>query len=514
MRPCVKKEASSDSGDRKSGQVYAVETETSRCRDRTGNLTREPIAERAYMLRCAKKQENYAGRMGLPQFRLFAMTINRLASLAFPLIALSFSAPVLAAPPTAVERAMIATVDAEQDRHLALLERLVNQNSGTRNVDGVRAVRDMVVPELTALGFTVLWLPQDAVGRAGHLLAVHQGKPGKKRLLLIGHLDTVFELDHPFQKFERLSPDAARGPGVSDDKGGVVTIIAALRAMNKAGTLKNANIEVVLTGDEEEAGLPLEAARADLVAAGKRADAALDFEGLVQIDGKDMGSIARRSAGNWKVTVKARSGHSSGVFSDGVGEGAIYPLAKILTAFRTELPEPNLTFNVGMIAGGASAALAPSGANASASGKTNIIPAEAVAMGDLRALTPESIARTEAKMRAIVARPFNGGTASLTFDNKYPPMAPTAGNAALLASLNGVNETMGLSAMAALDPLKRGAGDVSFVAADVDSLAGLGPASDGDHTAAETVNIPSIWRQAKRAALLMTRLSLEPVKKR
>ena len=435
-------------------------------------------------------------------------------ALLLPLAALLLPLPAQAAPPSAAERTMIATVDAEQDRHLALLEKLVNQNSGTRNLAGVRAVHELLAPEFAALGFAVRWVPQDAAGRAGHLIATHAGKPGTKRLLLIGHLDTVFELDHPFQRYERISADKARGPGVADDKGGVVTMLAALRAMHRAGALKAANIEVVLTGDEEEAGLPLAVARADLVAAGKRADAALDFEGLVQDDGADMGSIARRSSGNWTVTVTARSGHSSGVFSERAGEGAIYPLAAILTAFRAELPEPNLTFNVGMVTGGASAAIAPSGANAEATGKTNIIPSVAIAMGDLRALTPESIARAEAKMREIVARPFNGGTAQLTFESKYPPMAPTAGNRALLDALNGVNATLGLPEMAALDPLKRGAGDISFVAADVDGLAGLGPASEGDHTAEETVDIPSIWRQAKRAALLMTRLSRQPAAKR
>lgn len=431
------------------------------------------------------------------------------------LIAATFlSTPAFAAPPSKAEQTMIATVDAEAARHLALLEKLVNQNSGTRNLKGVRAVHDMLVPEFAALGFTVRWVDQSAVGRAGHFIAEHKGKKGTKRLLLIGHLDTVFELDHPFQKFERISADKAKGPGAADDKGGIISMLAALRAMHKAGTLKDANIEIVLTGDEEEAGLPLSIARADLIAAGKRADAALDFEGLVQDGGRDMGSIARRSAGNWKVTVTARSAHSSGIFSAAAGEGAIYPLAAILTAFRQELPEPNLTFNVGMVAGGASAAIAPSGANADATGKSNIIPGQAVAMGDLRALSPESIARAEAKMRAIVARPFNGGTATLEFEDKYPPMAPTEGNRALLAKLNGVNVTLGLPEMPVLDPLKRGAGDVSFVAVDVDSLAGLGPASSGDHTADETVDIPSLWRQAKRAALLMTRLSREPAIKR
>ncbi len=427
-------------------------------------------------------------------------------TLLLPLVLLAV--PVDASP-TAADRTMIAAVDAEQARTLGLLERVVDQNSGTRNLAGVRAVYDTFRPEFEALGFTVRWVPQDAANRAGHLIATHKGKRGAKRLLLIGHLDTVFEPDSGFLKFERVDAAHARGPGVSDDKGGDVTMLAALRAMQQAGTLRNANIEAVLTGDEEEAGLPLSVSRADLIAAGRSADVALDFEGLARDGGKDMGSVARRSAGNWTLTVTARSGHSSGVFSNAAGDGAIYALAGILTAFRSELPEPNLTLNVGLAAGGATAALGADEARAEATGKTNIIPAAAVARGDLRALSQEQIARVVARMRAIAARTWPGAKATLVFEDKYPPMAPTAGNRALLAQLNAVNAALALPAMGELDPLKRGAGDISFVAADVDSLAGLGPASEGDHTPRETVDIPSIWTQAKRAALLMSRLAAE-----
>ena len=419
--------------------------------------------------------------------------------------------PARAAPPTPREQVMLTTIDAEQTRSLALLQRVVDQNSGSRNSAGVRAVYEMLRPEFAALGFTVRWVPMAQTGRAGHLIAVHRGAAGRKRLLLIGHLDTVFEADSPFQKYEVLDAAHIRGPGVSDDKGGDVVMIAALRAMSAAGTLARANIEVVLTGDEEDSGEPLALARADLVAAGKRAEAALDFEGLARQDGLDMGSVARRSATDWTLTVTARSAHSSGVFSAASGDGAIYALARIVAAFRTELAEPNLTYNVGLIAGGASASLADDQAHAQAAGKTNIIAGQAVARGDLRGLTPEQIARAKAKMAEIVARTYPGATATLKLDEGYPPMAPTPGNRALLARLNGVNETLGLAAMGELDPLKRGAGDISFVAADVDSLVGLGPASTGDHTAEETVDVPSIWRQAKRAALLMSRLAAEKV---
>jgi len=415
--------------------------------------------------------------------------------------------PPLAATPA--ERAMIATVDAERARTLTLLETMVNQNSGSRNSEGVRKVRDMVIPQFAALGFSARWIAMDQTGRAGHLVLTHKGRKGLKKLLLIGHLDTVFEPDSPFQRYV-LEGDKARGPGVGDDKGGIAVIVAALRAMQKAGTLQGANIEVFLTGDEEEAGHPVDVARADLVAAARAAHVALDFEGLSREDGKDMGSIARRSSQSWTLQVEARSGHSSGVWSERAGDGAIYAAARIVTAFRDELPEPYLTLNTGLIAGGAQAEVADDNAHVSAAGKTNIIAGKAVARGDLRTLSPEQNAAAMRKMHTIVARGYPGVTsATITFSEGYPPMAPTDGNRALLDRLNAVNATLGLPPMAPLDPMKRGAGDISFVAAEIDGLVGLGPYSTGDHSPAETLDVPSLWTQAKRAALLMSRLAAE-----
>lgn len=169
-----------------------------------------------------------------------------------------------------------------------------------------------------------------------------------------------------------------------------------------------------------------------------------------------------------------------------------------------------MTFNVGLIGGGQTAKLDEGRIRLEATGKTNIIAATAVARGDMRAISQDQIDRTRAKMRAIVAQSLPGAHAEISFDeDSYPPMPPTDGNRALLARLNKVNADMGLPEMGELDPVKRGAGDISFVAADVDGLVGLGPASDGSHTASETVDISSIFKQSKRAAILMSRLARE-----
>ena len=411
-----------------------------------------------------------------------------------------------AAALTPAETRMVRTVDAEQVRHLALLEKLVNQNSGTLNLAGVKTVGEMMRSELEPLGFKVEWLDMGAAKRAGHIVARKHGT-GKK-LLLIGHLDTVFELDSPFQKWTQRG-DRGEGPGAGDDKGGMVVMLAALRAMQAAGTLKQADITVFLTGDEEDSG-PVGISRKALIEEGKKADAALDFEGLVRDSGRDMGSVARRSSDEWTLTVKARGGHSSGIFSAGSGNGAIYETARIVDAFRRDVREPNLTFNVGLIGGGDGAMLDAGKVRIAATGKTNIIASTAIARGDLRALSPDQIARAKAKMQAIVAQSLGGASASIEFlPDGYPPMAPTAGNRALFGVLQAANRDLGLAPMGELDPVKRGAGDVSFVAADTDALAGLGPHSTGDHAPGEAVDIPSIWTQAKRAAVLMSRLAAQ-----
>ena len=424
------------------------------------------------------------------------------------LVALVAATPAVAQL-TPAEQRMAETVDARMEENVDLLERIVEVNSGTRNFDGVRDVADILRPEFEKLGFVVEWIDQSAADRAGHLFARHEGAPGTTRMLLIAHLDTVFEKDSPFQDFAR-DGDIATGPGVEDDKGGIVVILSALQAMKAAGTLDDANIVVALTGDEEDAGDPLSVSREHLVQAAEWADVALDFEGLSVLDGKDMGVVARRSSNSWTLTTSGKIGHSSGIFSANAGNGAIYELVRILNAFREELPEQDLTFNVGLIAGGTTAELSADTLSVTASGKTNVIPPIAIARGDLRTISPEQTERVVARMKAIVEDHLPGTDAAIAFEFRYPAMPPTSGNEALLRRLNGVNADLGLEEMPVFPPSMRGAGDINFVAHLVDGLAGLGPSGSGTHAPGERVDLTSFPRQAKRAAILMSRLAAEP----
>ncbi|QJU56481.1 M20/M25/M40 family metallo-hydrolase [Sphingomonas sp. AP4-R1] len=433
--------------------------------------------------------------------------------LAFPLFAaLLSSTPALAAlsPP---ERKMVASVDAHTEGDIALLGRMVDLNSGSRNFAGVKAMADLMRAELEPLGFTVSWTPMEQVtGRAGHLIAEHKGSGRGSHMLLIGHMDTVFEKDSPFQTMTRKG-DIVTGPGVDDMKGGLVVMIAALRAMKDAGTLKAADIHIILSGDEESVGQPQHKARAAMIEQAKWADTAFEFEGLANEGGEEIGSIARRGSISWRLSASAKSGHSSGVFSDGAGFGANYELVRIVDAFRRELREPNLTYNLGLILGGVDVTATPTDTIAgSARGKPNIIAAQAIATGDIRALSNEQAERIMSRMRAIVAQHLAGTSAEIVFSEGYPAMPPTPGSRALLGKLNGVNADLGLPKMAELDPMKRGAGDIAFAAPYTDGLVGTGIAGAGSHAEGETASLSSMGRQAKRNAILFSRLAVAPRK--
>jgi glutamate carboxypeptidase len=290
-------------------------------------------------------------------------------------------------------------------------------------------------------------------------------------------------------------------------KGGLVVMLAALQAMKTAGVLDNAEIRIVLSGDEEKHGSPVSVSRKDMVDAAKKSDVALEFEPGGMVNGKDVQSISRRSAASWRVETSGRSGHSSQVFSERMGDGAIYELARILDAFRKELKEPGLTYNVGLVLGGATATMNANGTGGEATGKSNVVPPVALALGDVRTLDNEQTTRVEAKMQAIVADHLPMTGATITFDEAYPAMAPTEAGRALINQLNEVNTTLGLPAMDEMDPMARGAGDIAFVAPYVPGLVGTGVMGEGAHAEGETVFLDSIPRQAKRMALLMYRLS-------
>lgn len=406
---------------------------------------------------------------------------------------------------SATERTLVRTVDAHNADALALLIELVNINSGTMNFVGVRQVADALRAQLDSLGFRTRWVDGAAFHRAGHLVAEHPG-PGPK-LLLIGHLDTVFEPDNPFQTFVRLDDSTARGPGVIDMKGGDVIIVYALRALKEAKALDRMNVTIVFDGDEEESGTPLELARAALIEAAKGATAALGFEDGSGDPGTAMTS--RRGAGSWSLRATGTPSHSGQIFSKEVGAGAVFEAARVLDQFYTQLGhERYLTFNPGVALGGTAVSLDSTGTVGNASGKDNVVAEHMAVTGDLRTISPEQFTNTEKVMKEIVAHPLPGTHSEISFETGYPPMAPTPGNTRLLELYDKASRDVGSGPVVAVDPAKAGAADISFVANLVPmSIDALGLSGHDDHTDRETADLRMLPVKTKRTAVFLLRLS-------
>ena len=402
------------------------------------------------------------------------------------------------------EQKIVAGVDAGMPATLQLLKESVNINSGTFNIEGVKKTGQLYARELEALGFTVIWIPMpDSVKRAGHLVAYRKGKKGKK-LLLIGHLDTVFEPDMPANPFTMLNDSTATGQGVNDMKGGDVLVIAALKALQQQTLLDNTSITVYFTGDEENAGEPRDVTRGDFMERSKQHDIALAFEGAT---GLNIVATARRGASEWKLEVEAKQAHSSGIFGK-AGYGSIYEAARIVNTFREKLStQPFLTFNPALFIGGSDVQYDSLAQKGSVASKTNIISPKTVVIGDLRFLTAAQKENARDTMRMIVSEHLAGTNAAISFRDGIPSMPPTPGNDSLVKTVNAISMALGYGEVAAGDPGQRGAGDISYIAGNLDCLDGLGASGKGSHAPGEIINLTEYPKLIRRTALVIYRLT-------
>jgi glutamate carboxypeptidase len=277
-------------------------------------------------------------------------------------------------------------------------------------------------------------------------------------------------------------------------------LLAALKALNDNGLLENTSLTTYFTGDEESAGKPTSISRKDFIERAKKCDIALAFETAI---GLNTVATARRGASGWKLNVKGIMGHSSTVFSQQAGYGAIYEAARILNEFREQMSqEKYLTFNPGLIVGGSEI-----NDNKEAIGKDNIISPRVTVTGDLRFLTETQKENARAKMREIVAKNLNKTKAEITFQDGIPAMEPTAENEKVLATLNQVSLDLGFGEVKAGDPGSRGAGDISYIAKYVACLDGLGASGKGAHAPGETMNMKEFPKLIQRTAILIYRLT-------
>ncbi|MEP1096084.1 MAG: M20/M25/M40 family metallo-hydrolase [Cyclobacteriaceae bacterium] len=429
------------------------------------------------------------------------MTLSKNIAASF----LIFQTFLLSAQLDRTEKKLSKWVDDNNADAVTLLKELVNINSGTMNFEGVRAVGDVLMEKFDALGMETEWVSGKGFNRAGHLVAKIEGGKGMK-ILMIGHLDTVFEPDSPNQEWRPVDENIVKGPGIADMKGGDVIILQALSALNANGLLKDMNIMVVMTGDEELSGSPLSKSKETLVEAAKWADISLGFENG---DGNPATvNVARRSSSGWTLTTTGNAAHSSQVFKPEVGAGAIYEAARILNQFYNELSaEEFLTFNPGRILGGTTITHDSREQAGTAFGKNNVVSKDVIVTGDIRCISPEQISKTQETMKRIVADNLPGTTATIEFSEGYPPFAPTEGNYNLLGMFDKVSQDLGFEKVGPVNPADAGAADISFTSEYIEmGIDGMGMSGADDHTIRETGDLRALPKQAKRSAVLIYRI--------
>lgn len=404
---------------------------------------------------------------------------------------------------TQPEKEIVETIQKNNDTALNFLEAIVNINSSTDNIAGIHKVGETVQKEFEKLGFKATWeYPPAEMKRGGTLILKRQGSQGK-HLLLIAHLDTVFSENSSFQQFSREG-NLATGPGVADDKGGIVLILYALKALHAQNALDNTNITIALIGDEENSGKPTRISRIPLFKAAQHADVALDFE---PSSGIETATISRRGTTNWTITSTGSEAHSSTLFRKGAGYGAIFELSRFLNETRETLSEQaNLTFNPGVIVGGTEASIETG--NATGYGKDNVVSKIAYAKGDMRFLSGEQQEWIKKTTTEISKKSLPGTSSSITFEEAIPAMPPTPANQKLLETYSEISVELGYPAVTAVPPNQRGAADISHIAPFVPAnLAGLGPVGNYTHTEKERVDIKSLGINTERAAILIYRLT-------
>jgi glutamate carboxypeptidase len=263
-------------------------------------------------------------------------------------------------------------------------------NSGSRNLAGLERMAGLLADAFSALpGELTLAEPArvETVDSAGGLRGIEHGKhlhlrvrpQAPVQLLFTGHMDTVFEVDHPFQSLTWLEDGVLNGPGVADMKGGIAVMLAALKAIEASEAAAGIGYEVVINSDEE-VGSPASAALLAQAARGKRA--ALTYEPAALPDGTLAG--ARPGSGNFSFTIRGRSAHAGRNPED--GRNAVLAAADLALRLKA-LVRPGLSVNPAKIDGGS---------------PNNVVPDLAILRANLRPATPDDENEARGLIDALV----------------------------------------------------------------------------------------------------------------
>lgn len=394
------------------------------------------------------------------------------------------------------ERAVLARLDGAQAAMLADVERWAAINTGSRNLDGLAQLAGLLAERFARLGGTVELrapAPVTAVDGAGVPRPVSHGRnlhwvlrpDAPVRVLLTGHMDTVFAADHHFQALRWLDPATLNGPGTADMKGGIAVILAALEAVEASEFAGRLGFEVVINSDEEVGSL---GSAALLAEAAGRCHLGLTYEPALP-DGTLAG--ARKGSGNFAVVLRGRAAHAGREPEKGRNAMiAAADLALRLAALPRE--NPGLSVNVAKIEGG---------------GPNNIVPDLAILRFNVRPAAAEDQQAAERGIAQALAAVAEVHEVEASLDGRFarPPKPMDNNQARLFALVRGCGAELGLAIG------WRDTGGVcdgnNLAAAGLAVVDTLGPRGGAIHSDAEFLCVDSLVERAQLSALLLMRLA-------
>lgn len=396
-------------------------------------------------------------------------------------LALSFALPAYSAEP---HKQIQADAEQYKDQALKLLERLVNIDSGSGYEPGLTQVRDIAVDELKQLGFSIQLVP-DKAANSSHVVATLKGT-GKAKILLMAHMDTVFKEGSAAERPFHIKDGRAYGPGVMDDKGGIVAGIYALKVLKNQGFKDYAQITFLLDASEETGS---DAASELIRTTAKGHDVTLNLEPGRPADGL---VVWRKGSATAVVEVKGKAAHA-GVAPE-LGRNAAMEVAhQILQLGKLGDEEKKTTINFTVLKAG---------------DRTNVIPDQATAKADVRAALPEEFDRIEKDLARVSADKLIPETEVKTsLQRGLPPMPQTAESDKLVAIAQGIYGELGKTLTI------EGSGG----AADASLSAGVGtPTLDGFGIVGGNIHTPEEYAEVESVAprvYLLSRMIMELAKR-
>jgi glutamate carboxypeptidase len=396
------------------------------------------------------------------------------------------------------ELRLISWVDKNQDQILSELKSHVEINTGTANIEGLNQYRDLLSADLEALGFItethsssdidVLSCKGGSIQIADHLVAKRAGS-AKNRVLMNGHMDTVFSKEDEFQTLSIADDGVLKGPGVADMKGGIVIMINALRALHAQGLLDDTNLTVLFNSDEEIGSL---GSRQLIEELARQHDLGLVFEG----SSNNLATRARKGWGQVRLRVTGRESHAGGAHEEGVS--ATLELAhKVIEIEKLTDYSRKVTVNTGVFSGGE---------------KRNTVPGCADAYIDMRFPSLEAGKQLEQSVKRIAA------SKPMVENAKYPDLPIVESWAVLHRPVKPENtkvdeiiaQAMALSALIG-EPIigtrYSGGGTDGSIAQGVGlpTMDSLGIDGKGAHSSREESTVRSLIARTKLAAVLLAR---------